>query len=241
MSDKPAKKLTALNNPKLVLSAPCPTAKGKYSQLKWDIYMNSPRIVVRTNDPSDSSPAKSYGQITAALDAPTFYAFLTSLESAIKASGEWRVKIENYNHTFSDGKRDPEVTLQTDLWIGKDKEGVVFLSVISKKEDRPVIKFPFGPSDNRYHKFYHSDGAPYSKPELSVLFAKAYLRVLNELMSHILVTEFKDPPPRTFGGNKPGGNGGGYNKGNYQNNNGGGGGGYSKSAAADISEEDLPF
>lgn len=238
MSDRPERKKHALNNNKLVLSTPCPTAKGKYSQMKWDIYMNAPRIIVRTNDPSDSTPEKGYGNITAALDAPTFYAFLAMLEQAFKSSGEWKAKIENYNHDFVNGKRSQEIVHISDLWVGKDKDGVVFCSVISKKDERPVIKFAFGPSDTRYHKIFHADGQPYSKGELSVLYAKSYHRLLGEVMSNLLVTEYKEPPKPNFG-NK-GGNGGGYNRGgngSYNNNNRSG----SSSSSDDADGDDLPF
>ena len=95
MSDfqKPVKVKTALNNNKLALSAPCPTAKGKRSTLGFDFTNNNPSIVVRTNDPADITPATNYGTISAKMDLPIFFAFLTTLNEVIESTGEMKKKI----------------------------------------------------------------------------------------------------------------------------------------------------
>ena len=223
------RKKNALSNSKLSLSAPCPTAKGSYSQLRVDIYNNNPRIVVRTNDPADRS--KSFGQITAALDGGVFFAFLQILKNAIEAPGEFKEKVECHNHVWKDNQRSKDITHVTDLLVGKDREGVVWISVVAKDDDRPVIKFPFSVNDNRYHRFVHGDGTPYTKAELSVLTATGFYHLMTQLIPHLMVTEYVAPQPPA----------GGNNRGNYQNAGNSNAGPGRASKPADDYDADINF
>lgn len=230
----------ALNNSKLTLSAPCPTAKGKYSQLSWDLYMNNPRIVVKTNDPSEMNPSKGYGRIQAAMSPPGLFALIELIKAAVASQSEFKRKVENFNHQYVDGKRTEEAKPDTDVWVGKDPDGCVYISVVSKKEDRPIIKFVFGPPDQRYEKYFHGDGTPYARSEVSSLYAKAYTNMLTALFSNLMVANYVDTAPK--------GPPGSYNRQGGGNNNYGGdrsGGGYSRPApsapAAEIEESEFPF
>lgn len=237
---RPERKKNAFNNTKLTLSAPCPTAKGKYSTLGFEFHNNNPAIVVRTNDPADMDPSRNYGRIMANMDTPAFFAFITNLKEAIAAPGEFKRKCENHNHDYVNGRRSEEIVHISDLWVGKDKDGCVYLSVLSKKDDRAVIKFIFGPSDNRWHKYFHGDGQPFTKGDLSMLYAKAWTQILGEVTANLIVQEYVAPVPRKpFGGNGGGQRNNSYGGGNNRPNNGG----YNKPASveATISEDDLPF
>lgn len=236
---RPERKKNAFNNTKLTLSAPCPTAKGKYSTLGFEFHNNNPAIVVRTNDPADMDPSRNYGRIMANMDTPAFFAFITNLKEAIAAPGEFKRKCENHNHDYVNGRRSEEIIHISDLWVGKDKDGCVYLSVLSKKDDRAVIKFVFGPSDQRWHKYFHGDGQPFTKGDLSMLYAKAWTAILGEVTANLIVQEYVAPVPRKpFGGNN-GGQRPPYNNNRPSN----GGGGYNKPAPVEptISEDDLPF
>lgn len=237
-TQRPERKKNAFNNSKLTLSAPCPTAKGKYSTLGFEFHNNNPAIVVRTNDPADMDPSRNYGRIMANMDTPAFFAFIVNLKEAIASAGEFKKKCENHNHDYVNGRRSEEAVHISDLWVGKDKDGCVYISVVSKKDDRAVIKFIFGPSDNRWHKYFHADGQPFTKGDLSVLYAKAWTMILSEVTSTLIVNEYVAPVPRKPFGGQQGGQRPAYNN-NRPNN----GGGYNKPAPAEpsMSEDDLPF
>lgn len=232
---RPEKKKNAFNNSKLTLSAPCPTAKGKYSTLGFEFNNNNPAIVVRTNDPGEMSPAQNYGRISANLDIPAFYAFISNLEMAIASEGEFKRKCENYNHEYVDGQRSQDIKHISDLWVGKDKEGCPYISVLSKNTERPVIKFVFGPSDQRWHKYFHGDGTPFTKGDMSKLYANAWLMILKQVMGNVIVQEYNPPIPRKPFNNQGGGR---PQYGNRPNS-----GGYNKPApaASDDNGDDLPF
>lgn len=240
MSDfqKPVKVKTALNNNKLALSAPCPTAKGKRSTLGFDFTNNNPSIVVRTNDPADITPATNYGTISAKMDLPIFFAFLATLNEVIESAGEIKKKIETYGHEYVNGQKSEDIKHQSDLWVGKDREGCPYMSVVSKDSTRPVIKFIFGPNDDRWVKFIHSDGTPYSKAEFACVFARAFRALLTQIVTGVAVTNYVPPVPRQDFKSKS-------NNGGARSYGGGGGGkpyggNYGK-ANTIVEEDDLPF
>lgn len=220
---RPERKKNALDNRKLNLSAPTPGVQGKYASLIWGLYSNNPRISVFTNDPNDTGEQNGYGKIQAALDAPTFFAFLNILNRAVDATDEFKMKIENKNFIFPGGKRSERPVLVSELWAGRDKEGIIWISVSAK--DRPKIKFNIGPGD--FHELFHGSGEKLTKGEASVLYAKGYIKILENMMTHLLVTEWVEPEKKDFGGGGGGGQRGGGG-GSYGGGGGGGGGGYNR-------------
>lgn len=225
----------ALDNRKLNLSAPVPNVQGKYASLIWGLYSNNPRITVYTNDPNDNN-APGYGKISANLDLPVFYAFLHMLNMAIEAPGEYKNKVENKNYIFPGGKRSDTPVVVSELHVGKDKDGVLWISVTdAMKKERPRIKFKFTPGD--FHQFQHGDGRPYTEGEASVLFAKGYVNLLNSMMAHLAVVNYVEPPQKDQGGGGQRQGGGGGGGGGNWNNRGGGGG----SSGGGGQDDDLPF
>lgn len=204
MSEKAKKHM--LNNPKIRLQAPCPTAKGKFSTLAWDVWMNNPRFVVATNDPTMMVKERGFGRIQAAMEPPTFMVFLELLDNCINATEAVKFKVANSGKDKAGGF-DPVPT--SDLHVGRDAEGCIFVSVVSKEEGWPVIKFVFSAPDQRFHKLYHGNGTEFTKAEISVIYAKAYRKLLEVAMMNVLDTHYVEPPPFVPG-----------NKGGYGGNQG---------------------
>jgi hypothetical protein len=246
----PPRKKTALDNKKLQMSAK--NQDGKYASLQWGLFSNNPRITVYTNVEADRDV--NYGKISANMDTPAFFGFLNILAKAIAfvpgtdGLTEYKTSIENKNFIFPGGKRSEKPVVQSELFVGKDKEGVVWMGVMAK--DRPKIKFNFQLSD--FHMLKHGTGEYYSAGEASVVAANAYYNLLTEMLGHMQVTEWVEPPPpeqRGGGGGggfqRGGGGGGGYNRGGGGGGQGGGGGGRggndSGFGGGDSGGDDLPF
>lgn len=227
----PRKKI-ALDNNKLNLNAPCPTAPGKTSAWTWGFVKNNPRITIYTRDPADNTEKTGYGKIVANLDTPTLYAFFENILRATTEENGWKVKIENKNYTFFGGKRSDAPVVINELWTGKDKDGCIWVSITAK--ERPLIKFIFGGTE--FHHLFHGDGSQYTQAEASVGYAKGLVKFLQKLYAQISITEYIEPEPpqqrQGFGGQQGGGN-------NY-GGGGGQGGGYNR-APATVPESDLPF
>lgn len=245
MSNFPQVKKIALDNTKLGLSTPCPTAEGKWSNLRWGLGGGSnPRITVYTGDPNDSNQSTNNGRIRAELDTVNVYSVILLIRSALKEEPGWKKNIKCSNFIYPGGKRSEKPVHLTDIWIGKDREGVIYISVVDAlKKDRPVIKFPII-GDARWQGFVHGDSTPFTKAEASQLYAEAYALLLQDLYGNLLVTEYKAPEPRdNNGGGRQGG--GGYQRQGGSNGGGGYGGGNNGGGQArsggDMSEDDLPF
>lgn len=206
---------TAFNEYKMRLKGPMQEG-GKFPpNLSVSVIRNQPRIDVFTEVPND----KNNGKITAAMDALTFFALLEALKLVIDGEPDQQLKVPNMS-----GPPQNKFLASTTL-VGKDKEGRVYISVVAK--ERPMIKFVFSPSD--YHPgMIRKDGVELDEAELSVIYARAWRRLMTELTPNVLDSYYEVPEPRNKGGG--GGNfnkGSGYNKGGNGGgyNNGGGGGG----------------
>lgn len=230
-----------LNNPKIRLSAPCPTAKGKFSNLSFDMWQNNPRVVVATNDPSMMNKDRQFGKITAAMESPTFYLFLEYIKEAVESKEEVKNNLQLFGNPKGGGGPGVEPVHLTDLWVGRDAEGCIFISVVKKEEGWPIIKFVFGPPDRRFVKARDQSGQEVGKARVSQAYAKAYYELLKATMGALIIHSYVEPPPY-IPGNKGGGYGGGG--GYQQRNNGGGGsrGGYGGGdSGGDAGGDDLPF
>lgn len=207
---------TALNEQKLRLFGTNPNG-GRAPMAQFGMVMNQPRIDIFTNVEGDSNN----GIIRAAMDTPTFYSFLELLKRAVEGPADSCDKIINKT-----GK-PPEPFMVSTTVIGKDREGVVFFSVIDKDENRPRLQFKFLPSN--YHNLVKRDGSAFSEAEMSEVYAMSFYHLLQNLVANVLDTHFIERKPQQRGGGNRGGYGGGNRGGgggNYGGNRGGGGGNY---------------
>jgi uncharacterized membrane protein YgcG len=153
-----------------------------------------------------------------------------------------KLKVENMNFTFFGGKRSQAPAVTSELWCGKDKEGVIWISVSAP--NRPKIKFNIGTND--FHHWFHGDGTPYTAAEASTLYSNAYVKILENMVAHLMCTLWVEPeqkPQQGGGGQRQGGGGGNYG-GNRSGGNsyGGGGGGGAPAAAGGFDDSsDIPF
>lgn len=230
----PQRKKNALDNQKMKMSAPCPSAQGKWSSMGWGLYKNDrPRITVYTNDPADSG--NDNGMIRAPMGAPDFFALIHHLQTLVDSTEVTRTKIELMDFIFPGGKRSEKPVVVANLWVGRDEEGVIWISPQSTDTSRPKIKFPFGPAN--WSNWFNGQGEEWSKAELSKIYAVAYIKMISAVMEQLLVTEYKEPENKNGGGNQRNNNGGGQQQ-QRNNNNGGGGGGGQQNNSFD---DDLPF
>jgi len=239
----------ALDNRKLNLLAPCPTAPGKTSAMTTNVFTADKtgepnvRITVFTRDPEDQGERNGYGKIIANLDPIVFFAFLNKLEAfANGAAGtEEKLKLEEKGYGFFGGKRSEAPVVKSELHFGKDADGVVWVSVILP--NRPKIKFPFGPSD--FYNLVHRSGEQVSKAEASVMWANGWIALMRQMVPHFLIQGFKDIPyDPTAGKGGNGGGGGNWNNNNRGGNSGGGGGnggGQRQVETTTASDDDIPW
>jgi hypothetical protein len=161
---------------KFQLYTETPGVSGKRSRLTFSSYRGNPRITVFTNVPNDTGK----GVLYAAMNPETFLIFLDLMEKLAREPKEDKFKIDcsTILKAAEGEERSNEKTLLSELYCGRDANGVIWISVISP--NRPKIKFEYKVSD--FHKIYHGDGRPFTEQELSSVQAMATIRALREVM-----------------------------------------------------------
>lgn len=175
------RKKGALDNRKLNLVAPCPTDAKKKSNLVWGLYEGNPRLTVYVGDAEGS-------KISAALDIVVFYAFLELLKTALTAEPDWKAKIENKNFTWFGGKRSEQPEIVSELWVGKDKEGQIWISVTDTKA--PKVRFFI--VNPEFHTLIHGTGTPFTKGEVSNLFTRGYISIFENVVAEMFVASWPE-------------------------------------------------
>lgn len=241
----PTPKKIALDNFKLNLSSIEKNADDKPASLSWQFVGNNPRITVWSNEQADKSQ-KHGGRLVCKLDLPNFFNLMEFILIAADHDGDYKMLINSKDFTFFNRERSKEPVITATAYVGKDKDGV-WISVTAPNRQR--FRFGFGP--NNFFEYVRGDGTPYTRAELSIPAAKAYVKLLSSVMAHLTVTEYKEPekkPPQNGGGGyQGGGNGGGNNYNNNRNQgngNGGGNGGGGRPSGGGFSEDnlnDIPF
>lgn len=219
-----------LDGNNLSISAPCPTAQGKWSSLNFRVTKGNPRLIIYTNDPNDSG--NDHGRIVVKLHPLSFGALLRAWELALTQEAGWKESIEIEDFIYGrGGQRSDKPELTHKIIVGKDGDGVISLMVLDARiRDRPRIKFEI--KAPRFVRLIGSDGEPLSKAAESVRFSEIWLKILNELAPNLYASTWEEPKKR----NQQGGGG-------YRNNNNDGGGrrqGGDAPAADDFADE-IPF
>jgi hypothetical protein len=237
-----------LDSPKLRLSSWNAQTKTRPT-LKVSLWNNNPRIEISLNDKSVQGRD---GFITKPLDPLLFEALMEKLYDIATGPADTKFKTMSLepDKNAQQGQRVDPLPV-ADLWVGKDKDGAVFMSVIDKKAEKPILQFFFGPNDGRYFKGLHGDGTEWTKAEMSVFIARGWARLMARTVSTVIDRLYK---PVEFQGNRGGGGGGGYQNnrggqgggggGYQQRNSGGGGGGGQRSAPAEAEideSSEIPF
>lgn len=170
--EKVVPRIQELNRYSMFTNAP--GAEGKRSRLAFSIRDNNPRITVYTNVPTDTV---SYGIIAAPMNPETFFVMLDLLKKIAVGENGNKHKIDCFTQYKDKEGKLQDRTLLSEVLIGKDDNGIVWISVVSGS--RPKIKFEFRISD--FHKLYKADGHQFSESESSVLEALAKVKALESI------------------------------------------------------------
>jgi hypothetical protein len=186
----PPREKNALDVAKLKLRAPCPTAQGKQSVLQVSVVSNNPRITVYTGDPEDNTERNGYGKIQANMNTLVFYQLLEFIKRAARSKEECKFRIENKNYTWFGGKRSEKPVVISETLVGRDKDGLTWISIMSPDNARPKIRFVF--ESDMFHNLVKDDGSAFDRSEASSLMALAYAKAMGDIVPQILVNNYVD-------------------------------------------------
>lgn len=142
---------------------------GKRPRLAFGFRDGNPRVIVYTGEMGTN------GIITFGCDPLTFGVFLEDLKDVIDGEPGKKFTADSLLPSNDQG---PEKLLAV-LHVGKTKEGVVYLSVIS--EGKPKLVFTLKPS--KYHRFRDGDKNILSDDKISVKMATALHNYLYGIVS----------------------------------------------------------
>lgn len=214
--------------------------QGKWATLTWSYgNNNNPKINVYTGLDED----RDKGAISAGFDNLQFTALITMLEDAIlfkptEQNPEFMISTEY--KTPRKGTSDAFRAALTK--VGKNKDGVIWIMVSASGREDIVFYFTNG----KYYDFLNKAGERESDAVISVRMARAYVKLLNNILMIMMMTKFNPEAGQKKQDGQQGGyqknQGGGNNyqqKQNYSNNNNT----QSKPAPAPTSEyeDDIPF
>ncbi len=157
--------------------------ENKVSVLSWGCRDGNPRIDISTNIESDK--VNKSGMISAAFNPETFFILLDYLRNLYDAPNDTAYKFECKTTTAlpEGGRSEPFVA--SSVWVGKDNEGKVWISVLV--ENRPKIKFIFMISN--YHNIHEKGKGPISEEHASRLQARVCANML-ENAYYKLISDF---------------------------------------------------
>jgi hypothetical protein len=184
----PARDKNVLDDPRLTLSAPTPGVDKAWAKMNWGFFGNNGHLVVWTNDPEDQTEKNANGKIGVKIPAQDYEKFLSLIDLAIDLPPGEKNGMDVIDYSYYGRERSEKPEVQATIWVGKNKEGEVWLSLISKDNSRPKIQFKFGKT--MYHAFKHGDGQPFSDAETSVLAARAHLRTIRRALDHLFPTTY---------------------------------------------------
>lgn len=214
---------------------------NKYNQIHLRVYTGV------AND-------KNKGTIEGNMSFPVFHSLIELISDV--ATPEWpagkRVGVTCENFTYPNGKRSEKPEIISTAYVGKSKDGVVYIALLAPQyQNRPMIQFFF--DDDEYHHMVDAEGKPLSREEVSMRLARGYARSMGQLVTidfaNVFMTREQIEAAKEAGRQNRGGGGGGnwnkggsgggnnnWNKGNNSNYNKGG-----DSAPAAGLDEDIPF
>lgn len=195
---------------RIQMFTPAPGSDGERSSLNWQLtdfgtgYGFNPRITVWTRVPTD--PEKR------PIDAP-LNSF--SLEHLVQLLEETCVGEPGHQSSITcevpnkdeNGKRMQGNKIISRVVVGKDKEGRVWIAVLSENPDRPKLRFIF--TTGLFHRLLHKDGTPYSEAEESVIGARSTIRILRTVLDKYppIITEEAKAQQKEARESRTGGNG----------------------------------
>ncbi len=190
---------------KITLWADSTDDEKKAARLLLSFRDGNPRFVAYTGVTGPS------GIINFPCDYPTMAAAMSLLKEAASSSITGvSYSIESLTASYVDNKPTKEKVLVSTLNIGRDKDGIVFLALIT--EGKPKIMFQIKPSN--YHVFRDSTKSPMPVDKISstlaIGIADLVLNTISDVMTSYTREEYDGsgkPPAEIKGRNQQSGGG----------------------------------
>jgi hypothetical protein len=123
------------------------------------------------------------GVIAFPSDFPTMVTIINLIKDIANGEPGQKVSVDSATNIYENNKPTNKKKVVSTLYVGKSKEGVVYLSLIS--ENKPKLVFPFKPS--AYHAFRDADKNEFPVAKISAKMATGVADVILNLISDVLI------------------------------------------------------
>lgn len=144
----------AFDFPRATLFTQAPESEKERSSFGWSIFNGNPRITVWTRVPSD----KDKPPISAGIGMPAFVQLIKDMEKIFSGppGGASAMTTMGFPKDLDPSQTSRQMVPLSDLRYGRDADGICWISLESKTEDRPKIVFRW--SGNNFHVFRDKNG-----------------------------------------------------------------------------------
>jgi len=137
----------------------------------------NPRITVYTGEQG------SNGIISFPSDYTTMVSILTLLKDIINAEPGTKISVDSLTTLYENNKPTNDKKLVSTLYIGKSKQGIIYLSLIA--ENKPKIVFPIKASP--YHIYKDNEGNIISDEIISKKITENLVTFILNIISNIII------------------------------------------------------
>lgn len=167
---------------RFVLWGDNPDDEGKRARFVLSFRDGNPRFVVYTGGQGRDSV------INFPMDIPTLTAAMNYLKDIAAGPEGTQTSIESLTSVYENDKPTNQKKLLSTLRMGKSKDGIVYLSILS--EGRPKIVFPIKPSP--YHVFRDANKEVISETEVSKSLTIGIANIILDAVARIMVDYTND-------------------------------------------------
>jgi hypothetical protein len=154
------------------------TEAGKRARMIFNFRDGNPRITVYTGG------AGSEGVVSYPCDTPTMVGILNLLKDVVKSTPGTKYSIDSLTTIYVDNKPSNEKRVASTLYVGKSKEGLIYLSVIS--ENRPKLIFTIKSSP--FHVFRDGEKNVVADAKVSELLANGIADMMLNVISQAVLS-----------------------------------------------------
>lgn len=171
---------------RFTLWADSPSEDGKRARFVLSFRDGNPRFVVYTGTPGKE------GAINYPMDNMTMTTVMTKLIGIAKGQNENQISIESLTTVYENDKPTKQKKVTSTLVMGKNKDGIVYISVVA--DAKPKVVFPFKSSE--FHVFRNNNKEVMSTADVSkdmaIGVAKLALQAIAIVMVNYTNEEYDD-------------------------------------------------
>lgn len=145
------------------------------SKLSWSIRNLYPRLSVFYNNPRDLDLKST---VYVSFDPISFQVLLDQMKALALSKKEEKFKVSSYMPRRIEGQKRLGKEYIADLYVGRNAEGMCWISIVQKDMPKPVFVFDL----EEFVVFHNLEGNPIPAPERSSLALLATVRYLTHAM-----------------------------------------------------------